>query len=216
MIDTRSIIREAEKLARVNATSPGSAHDVYHVFRVRDLAVRLALAEGARRDIVELAALLHDAYDHKFTGSFEAAMEGTRGWLISNGADDGMADLISGIVHGVSFRGVGTPDYELPLEGRCVRDADRLDAMGAIGVARAVAYGAERSHPLSRADCHPKELDESNYGSGGQTTVNHFFEKLLILHERLETRTAKTMAVRRHRFLLSFLDELEKDLEGIV
>jgi len=119
----------------------GTGHDWWHVDRVRKLAVRIARAEGADELVVELAALLHDVADYKLTGSEEAGPEAAHVWLTAGGASPELVEHVVTIVRGISFKGAGVAEADLTLEGRCTRDADRLDALGAVGIARAFAYG---------------------------------------------------------------------------
>lgn len=208
-IDLSRLIPEAERLAYQQATPAGSAHDWQHILRVRSLALQIASCEGANPSIVELSALLHDVYDHKTTGTFEAAYSEVHSWVRERGVSEDLAGLIADIVHGVSYRGSGVADLPLPLEGRCVRDADRLDAIGAIGVARAVAHGAVRGQTLLDANVWPVfHAQSSDYAAGSASTVNHFFEKLLHVAGRLETETARELAIGRHAFMIAFMQEL--------
>jgi uncharacterized protein len=124
-------------------------------------------------------------------------------------------DRVVEIVRGVSFKGAGVADVELSLEGRCVRDADRLDALGAIGIARAFAYGGATGQPLHDPTLEPAwHGTASEYREKRSTTINHFHEKLLLLRDRVDTAAARRIAERRHAVLVEFLDEFAAEWEA--
>lgn len=209
-----TLLEAVESYSHRSSSRPGSAHDWSHIQRVRDIALLLAGTEGADPLVVEVSALMHDIFDHKITGSYDFARNATIRWLDHHGAPENLSDQVGSIVHGISFRGGASVDVELQIEGACVRDADRLDAMGAIGVARAVSYGAERGQAFWDRNLIPNlSLDESEYLRAETTTVNHFFEKLLQLRSRLSTKAGIAMGVGRHRAMVQYLRELLAELD---
>ena len=186
-----------------------TGHDWFHIERVYKMACFIQEKEGGNRELIELAALLHDISDHKLNGGIlNAGGQVACDLLLENGADKKLAELVKEIVDGVSYKGAHVPDSMRTLEGKIVQDADRLDAIGAIGIARAFAYGGNKNRPMYVPD-HKPELHESfeSYVSSKSHTVNHFYEKLLLLKNRLHTETAKKIGIHRHRVMENFLQE---------
>lgn len=217
--------REAEQARIVSATAEfvrgriegeGSGHDWWHVHRVRTMALRLAREEGADPYVVDLAALLHDVADHKFHGGDETAGPRVAGeWLESQGAGAETVEHVRAIIAGLSFKGAGVPTPMATPEGRVVQDADRLDAIGATGVARAFAYGGSRGRPMHDPAAAPEMHDSfERYKAGGGPTTNHFHEKLLLLRDRMNTASARRIAVGRHRFMEAFLERFHQEWDG--
>lgn len=212
----------AEVLARTEAhvrremSGEGTGHDWWHVHRVRRTALRLAAEEGADPYVVELAALLHDVADHKFHGGDETAgPRAARAWLQSVDADAATLDHVCEIIAGLSFKGAGVPTPMRTPEGRVVQDADRLDALGAVGIARAFAYGGSRGRPLHDPGAAPQLHDSfAAYRAGGGATTAHFHEKLLLLRDRMNTAAARRVAEGRHRFMEAFLARFHAEWEG--
>jgi uncharacterized protein len=217
MADRDEILRHTEEWVRAKMYGEGTGHDWWHVDRVRRMALRLARDEGADPYVTELAALLHDVADHKFHGGDETAgPRAARAWLAEAGADAATVDHVATIVAELSFKGAGVATPMSSPEGRVVQDADRLDAIGAIGVARAFAYGGSRGRPLHEPAAAP-ELHASfeAYKSSTGPTINHFHEKLLLLRDRMNTPTARRIADERHRFMESFLDHFHREWDAM-
>lgn len=185
-----------------------SGHDWYHIERVLNVSRYIQSKEGGDLEIIELAALLHDISDHKFNGGI--LDEGGRvafDLLVSFGYPENRAELVRYIVDNVSFKGAETDAEMKSLEGKIVQDADRLDAIGAIGVGRTFAYGGHKGQPMYDPKLKPKLHDSfEEYATSQGTTVNHFYEKLLLLATRLNTPTACEMGKRRHQLMVDFLD----------
>ncbi len=214
-VDPARVVARTERFVREQLAGDATGHDWWHVERVRRLALELAAEEGADAFTVELAALLHDVGDYKRSGSDEAGPAAARAWLDAQGVEAGVRDRVVEIVRGVSFRGAGVADVELPVEGRCVRDADRLDALGAIGIARAFAYGGASGQPLHDPALAPRRHGSAReYRSASTTTINHCHEKLLLLRDRIDTKAGKRLAERRHAVLAEFLAEFAAEWEG--
>jgi uncharacterized protein len=174
---------------------------------VRDLALRLARAEGADLETVEIAALLHDIGDEKVSGDPLGPGKAAQTFLESYAVYQDLITHICAIVDAISFHGSGVADPPTDLEGLCVRDADRLDAMGAIGIARAFAYGGHLGRPIYDPDQAAVEADSlAAYRAGGRSTINHFAEKLLRLAARMGTDSGRALAVERQKFMLDFLE----------
>jgi uncharacterized protein len=202
------LVRDTERYVERELSSDSSGHDWWHVARVRDLAVRIGREEDADLWIVELAALLHDVADYKFSGSEEAGPRADRTWLDSNRAEPQVVEAVVHIIANMSYMGPGVPDAPLSLEGRCVRDADRLDAMGAIGIARAFAFGGHQGRALHEPGKRPELHDDAEaYKRSQGTTINHFYEKLLLLRDRMTTDAGRRLARRRHEFMEAYLSE---------
>ena len=210
-----ALIARAEEFARRELAGDSSGHDWWHVDRVRRLALRLAREERADELIVELAALLHDVADYKLSGSEEAGPQAAEVWLRGEGVGEDVVEAVVAIIDGVSFKGADVGDRPLSIEGQCVRDADRLDAMGAIGIARAFAFGGHQGRVLHDPSLAPqRHSDAAAYMNAESTTVNHFYEKLLLLKERMSTDSARRIAEPRHQVMVDFLRELEREWEG--
>lgn len=191
--------------ARFMAESSG--HDWYHISRVWKLAQQIGAREGADPTVVELAALVHDIADWKFhDGDDSVGPREAERLLIQEGAPRETIDQVVEIVSTISYKGAGVKTEMRTLEGRCVQDADRLDAMGAIGIARCFAYGGH----AGRAIYDPDELPVLHatadaYKAAKGNSLNHFYEKLFLLKDRMNTATGRSMAEQRHRFMEEFV-----------
>jgi uncharacterized protein len=194
----------------------GTGHDWWHIERVRRMALRLAAEEGADPWVTELAALLHDIADHKFHGGDETAgPRAARAWLESLRVDAAVVDHVCDIIARLSFKGAGVATPMASPEGRVVQDADRLDAIGAIGIARAFAYGGSRGRPLHDAETAPEHhASFAAYRDSAGATTAHFHEKLLLLRDRLNTGAARRVAEGRHAFMEAFLARFAAEWEG--
>ncbi|WP_457630021.1 HD domain-containing protein [Oceanithermus sp.] len=186
-------------------------HDWWHVWRVWRLARKIALAEGADTYIVELAALGHDVEDHKLgrpRGTLEA-------WLREAGVAAHARAQVMAICENVSFKGAGVSDEMPTLEGKVVQDADRLDALGAIGIARAFAYGGSQGRPLyDPAETPRLHSGFEEYRSSRSSSLLHFYEKLFLLAERMHTPTARRLARERHDYMKGFVDRFLAEWNG--
>ena len=184
-----------------------SGHDAFHVKRVFKLACHIAKKEHADLFVVSLASLLHDVDDWKLAD--DSTENQTKAWLISQGVELPVIEKILRVIEQVSFRGAGTPITEtLSLEAKIVQDADRLDALGAIGIARTFAYGGFRHRTLYDPGMRPAEHNSfESYKNNNGSTINHFYEKLLLLKDRINTGTAKEIAERRHQVMQNFLED---------
>ena len=180
------------------------------------VALRIASEEGADLYVVELAALLHDLADWKFAGGDEhAGPRAAREWLQSMGVQPDVVDHVCDIVAGVSFKGAGVPTPMGTVEGMAVQDADRLDALGAIGVARAFAYGGRIGSPLHDPSFEPRlHASFEEYKRSGSPTTAHFYEKLLLLKDRMHTNTGRRLAEARHGFMEQYLSHFFKEWDG--
>jgi uncharacterized protein len=208
------LLVEAEAFARESLAHDSSGHDWSHVARVRRVAQVIAEAEGAERFICDLAALLHDVADYKIAGDEATGLARVRGWLVAHGADPVTTERVMQIIATMSFAGGERPAMTT-LEGKIVQDADRLDAIGAVGVARAFAYGGAKGRAMYDPAQSPRErMSAEEYRAQPAPTINHFYEKLLLLKDRLNTSYARQMAERRHQFMLAFLDQFYAEWEG--
>ncbi len=194
----------------------GTGHDWWHVFRVAKTAVRIALREQADIFIVQLAALLHDIGDFKFhNGDETVGPRMARQWLEQLGVGEDTVTRVCEIVREVSFKGAGVPDHMPSIEGKIVQDADRLDAIGAIGIARTFAYGGAKGREIHNPECKPQLHDSfEQYKKNNGPTTNHFYEKLLLLKDRMHTSTAKEIAEKRHAFMENFLEQFLREWDG--
>ena len=203
------LIQVAAQWVRRTFENESSGHDWWHIHRVWKMAARIATAEGADQQVVQLAALLHDIADWKFhDGDLSAGPRAARKWLEEQATAPRLTDQVCEIIAGISYKGAGVATPMSSLEGRVVQDADRLDAIGAIGVARAFAYGGHAGRLLHDPE-HPPTLHmtaEAYHRDRGPTT-NHFYEKLLLLKDRMQTATGREIAQQRHAYLEGFLEQ---------
>jgi uncharacterized protein len=216
-MDQAAVIRETAAFIHEGFKEAANGHDWWHVYRVWKMATRLAEEEsGADLFVVELGALLHDIADWKFhDADLEAGPRRASEWLSGLGVDPDVRDKVVEIVRHVSFRG-GTNKHEIQtLEGKIVQDADRLDAVGAIGIARAFAYGGSINEPMYDPARKPQNFKTfEEFKNSTTTTVNHFYEKLLKLKDRLNTNAARRVAQHRHTYVEQFLEEFYAEWEG--
>lgn len=215
-MNTADIITKTAEMIREKLKDEGSGHDWWHIWRVWQLARRIAGDEKADTFIVELGALLHDIADWKYhDGDLHAGGRASREWLESIGVDEKSIIHIVDIVDNVSFKGAGVADAMTTLEGKVVQDADRLDAVGAIGIARVFTYGGHKGRAMYDPDSMVQMAqDFEGYKAAGQTAINHFYEKLLLLKDRMHTKTGKKLAEQRHAFMETYLDEFFAEWNG--
>ncbi|WP_375416030.1 HD domain-containing protein [uncultured Hymenobacter sp.] len=195
----------------------GSGHDWAHIRRVWQVSRALAAqTPGTDALVVELGALLHDVADWKFhQGDEEAGPRAARQWLAGQSAPEDLIQHVERIIREISFKGLGVPTPMSSLEGQLVQDADRLDAIGAIGVARAFAYGGHKGRLLHDPTVAPiAHATFAAYKQNTAPTLNHFYEKLLHLRERLHTSAARRVAEERHAFMEAFVAQFLREWEG--
>lgn len=202
------VIAAAERLAKELCALAPAAHGWQHVQRVRAMALRIAADEGADVFLVELGALLHEFGDTKVRGAQVSTEQDLAEWLHRMHISPSVAAHVKEIVFGVSYQGAQVPDVRVSIEGQCVRDADRLDAVGAIGIARAFTYGGAIGRPMHDPAVSPVfHTTADKYHEGSSSTVNHFREKLLLLSGRMETHTGRRLGTQRHKVMVEFLKE---------
>ncbi len=211
----KEVITKTEAYVKENLQGD-SGHDWWHIQRVRNVALTLAIEEKADLFIVELAALLHDIADHKFhNGDITIGPKIAHEWLYSLEVDEEIIVHVCQIIKDISFKGaeVSTPMHS--LEGKVVQDADRLDAMGAIGIARAFSYGGFKNRELYNPNL-PPTLHSSfeAYKKDKGHTINHFYEKLFLLKDRMNTESGKVMAEKRHQFMAEYVQQFLQEWDG--
>ena len=202
------IIENAIKYVHEIFARDFSGHDFYHTMRVYKTAVQIAVRENADILTVQLAALLHDVDDIKLSPTTYSVKKNAVDFMKQNKLSDEIINSVCKIIEEVSFAGT---DSVVPssIEGKCVQDADRLDAIGAVGIARALAYGGNKGRKMYDPDIKPMtNMNKEQYRQNdNSTTINHFYEKLLLLKDMMNTETAKKVAERRHAFMQTYLDE---------
>jgi uncharacterized protein len=203
------IIQKTADHVRGLLSGDSTGHDWSHIERVRNTALNIARQEGADLFVVELAALLHDVADWKFAeGDHTASPRAARRWLQSLPVAPSVIDHVEDIVATLSFKGAGVATPMKTLEGQIVQDADRLDALGAIGIARTFAYGGHKGQAMHDPAIRPQRHESFDaYKKNVGTTINHFYEKLLLLKDRMNTATGKRLAAERHAYMEQYLEQ---------
>lgn len=213
---TRShIVTAAEHFVKETLLSDASGHDWYHIVRVRHMALRLAEEEGANNFICELAALLHDIADEKLNQSEDVGLKRVSLWLSEHQLEQHEHDHIMDIIRHMSFKGGANRDKLLSLEGQVVQDADRLDAIGAIGIARTMVYAGHKGNVIHVPGQRIRtEMTLEAYRQRESTAIAHFYEKLLLLKDMMNTSTGRAMAEQRHAYMIDFLAEFYNEWDG--
>ena len=190
-----------------------AGHDWFHIERVWKLSLKIAENETVDSEVLQLGALLHDIADPKFhDGDETVALKISRNFLESQYVGEEIIEKVLFIIQNISFKNRGEVPENLPLELKIVQDADRLDAIGAIGIARTFNFGGFKNNLMFHPEMPPKlNMTKEEYKKNEGTTINHFYEKLLLLKDLMNTETAKKIASERHDFMLKFLEEFSKE-----
>ncbi|EIT86826.1 HD domain-containing protein [Fictibacillus macauensis ZFHKF-1] len=209
-----TVLEAATSYVKEELAGEGSGHDWWHIYRVEQLAITLATEEGADLFICRLAALLHDVADEKLNESEEAGMKKVADWLALHAVDPEQAQHVLSIIQGMSFKG-GGGQIMPTLEGKIVQDADRLDALGAVGIARTFQYSGNRGQLIYDPDLPVRvTMTKEEYRNGRSTAINHFYEKLLKLKEHMNTDYGKKLAEERHAYMETFLKTFYAEWDG--
>lgn len=192
-----------------------SGHDFFHSMRVYRTAINIAEAEHADMEVVALAALLHDVDDRKLSPMTAEKKENTARFMRSQNVPESEIRQVCQIIDEVSFKGTDSVRPSTP-EGKCVQDADRLDALGAIGIARTFAYGGSHNRAIYDPELPPRTaMNQAQYYSSKSTSLNHFYEKLFLLEGMMNTETGKAIARKRTQYMQQFVDEFLNEWDGL-
>lgn len=207
-MDKNLMIEKTKDFVKEKLYGEGSGHDWFHIERVYNLSKFIAEKENADLFIVEMTSLLHDIDDWKFSKGTDTNTTVTENFLTSiNISEDDLNKIIS-IIKTMSFKGGVVDSTQNSIEGKVVQDADRLDAIGAIGIARTFAYGGSKGRQIYNPSINPIEFTSLEQVKNEENhTINHFYEKLLKLKYLMNTKTAKKIAEKRHKFMENFLEE---------
>lgn len=190
-----------------------AGHDWFHIERVWKLSKKIAEKEGGNLEVIELSALLHDIADPKFhNGDETLALKISQNFLEELHVEGELIEQVLFVIKNISFKNRAEAPENPPLELQIVQDADRLDAIGAIGIARTFNFGGFKNNLMYHPEIKPNlGMNKEEYKKSNGTTINHFYEKLLLLKDLMNTETAKKIASERHDFMLQFLDEFYKE-----
>lgn len=214
-----NIIHRTQNYVKETLSKDCTGHDWWHVYRVWKTARHIAKTEGGDLFVIELAALLHDIADWKFhQGDTLAGVKTAKIWLSSLDVADKTINHVGEIISSISFKGAKVETKTKSKEAQIVQDADRLDALGAIGIGRTFAYGGYKKREMYNPEISPAyHTSFEAYQKNKGTTINHFYEKLFLLKELMNTDTAKKLAEEKHRimenFVAQFLKEWQADYE---
>jgi uncharacterized protein len=208
------IISRAEAYVKQELGKDSSGHDWWHIYRVTNTARQLASLENADLFICELAALLHDIADEKLNPSKAAGLQKVENWLLQNEVPTKATAQVMEIIATMSYNGGHNKPMQT-LEGKIVQDADRLDALGALGIARTFAYAGYKGHLMHNPELAVRtEMTKENYRNSESTAINHFYEKLLKLKDLMNTEAGKRMAAERHAYMENFLKQFYQEWES--
>lgn len=215
-MNKEQIIDKTADYIKNKMTGESSGHDWWHVYRVWKNAIHIGEQEDVDLFVVELAALLHDIADWKFhDGDDDIGPRLAREWLESLAVDENVIAHVSQIIKDISFKGAGVATTMKTIEGMVVQDADRLDAIGAIGIGRTFAYGGNKGREMYDPEIKPQAHESfEQYKNNQSNTINHFYEKLLLLRDLMNTASAKRIAEKRHALMEKFLDDFLQEWEG--
>ena len=210
MVDKIEQIRNIVKEKFLNQEG---SHDWFHIERVYNLAIYLQEKEGGNKLIIELAALLHDISDHKYNGgNWQAGASVATELMLQVGVSNEIAEKVAQVIAQVSFKGAHVNDEVETIEAKIVQDADRLDAIGAIGIARAFSYGGSKNRPLYHPEIEPiLHSSKEEYAKSVSHTVNHFYEKLFLIKDLMKTLSGKELAEKRHQLMENFIEEFYEE-----
>lgn len=212
-MDKENILVSTRRFVKATLAGEASGHDWWHIARVTKTALTIGRAENADLFIVEMGALLHDMADSKLFDEDKALTE-VENFLTEQGLSQAQITEITGIMTGISYKG-GHNTAQLSLEGQIVQDADRLDAIGAIGIARTFAYSGNKGRLIHDPNMKPREnLSLEDYRKGEDTAIMHFYEKLLKLKDLMNTKEGKRLAQGRHEFMETYLQQFYAEWEG--
>ncbi len=217
-MDDKALIENTQNFVKETLKGAEGGHDWFHTERVFNVARLISKNENVNALVVQLAALLHDIADPKFHNGDENIGPNTaRGFLVSQGVDDTIISHVVDIIKHMSFKNSldKNGDTFSSKEMEVVQDADRLDAIGAIGIARTFNYGGFKNRELYNPNVPPNpNMSKESYKKSNSPTINHFYEKLLLLKDKMNTETGKKLAQERHQFMLDFLEQFYKEWNG--
>ena len=215
-MDKKNILEITENYIKTNFNQESTGHDWWHIKRVYDLSLRINEIEEKDEFVVGMIALLHDVFDEKFSdGNVKKNLENLMKELnIYDSIEKRDFENIIYSVENLGFKG-GFNNVEISDEGKIVQDADRIDAIGAIGIARCFAYNGKKGNIIYDPDVGIVEIkNQEEYRNKKRHAVNHFYEKLLKIKDTINTETGKTIAINRTEYMKKFLDEFYKEWNG--
>ncbi len=215
-MDEKIVISKTLEFVKTELYGAEAGHDFWHVFRVWNLAKTIGKEEKADMFVIELGALLHDIADSKFhSGDETIGPKKAKEFLESLKVNQKTIKHVVNIIENISFKGGNEKQKFKSIELDIIQDADRLDAIGAIGIARTFNYGGFLGRELYNPNIKPNlNMTKEEYKKSKAPTINHFYEKLLLLKDRMNTKTGKKMAEKRHEFMENYLKEFYKEWEG--
>ena len=215
-MDNSDIVHKTILFVQEKLENAEGGHDWFHIERVYKNALLIAENEVCDVNVVKLGALLHDIADSKFHDGDEAiGPKIAREFLESENADEVTIQHVINIIENLSFKGGNAEKTFSSVELDIVQDADRLDAMGAIGIARTFNYGGFKNRPLHNPNIAPNlHMSKEEYKNSEAPTINHFYEKLLLLKDKMNTETGKKIAQERHQFMTTFLSQFYAEWDG--
>lgn len=209
------LVQNATKFIKEVFQNDFSGHDFFHSMRVYRTAMKIAQAEHADMEVVALAALLHDVDDRKLSPMTAEKKENAARFMRSQNVPESEIRQVCQIIDEVSFKGTDSVRPSTP-EGKCVQDADRLDALGAIGIARTFAYGGSHNRAIYDPELPPRTaMNQAQYYSSKSTSLSHFYEKLFLLEGMMNTETGKAIARKRTQYMQEFVDEFLNEWDGL-
>ncbi len=215
-MNRQDILQRTADHVKREFSDDSSGHDWWHIYRVWKNAIAICQREPADDYVVQLAALLHDLDDWKFNPGDDDTPVRAKAWMESLAVEPIVIEQVCEIIRHVSYKGAGVENKMKSLEGFIVQDADRLDAIGAIGIGRAFAYGGYKGRALYDPDSPPQmHTTFEEYKNSKSATINHFHEKLFLLKDMMNTPTAKRIAEGRHQVMLDFVERFMQEWEGL-
>lgn len=216
MNTSEALILKTENFVKTELEYAEGGHDWFHTQRVFNNAMLISKGEQVDTLVVALGALLHDIADSKFhNGDERKGPKKARDFLFKHNVDSKVIEHVVNIIKHISFKGGNEPQTFTSEELNVVQDADRLDALGAIGIARTFNYGGFKNFKIFDPRIKPNlKMTKAEYKVSTAPTINHFYEKLLLLKDRMNTKTGKQIALKRHQFMEQYLDQFYSEWDG--
>jgi len=209
-------IEKTKNFVQQELSNAEGGHDWWHIYRVWKTASRIAMEEKVDEFIVQMAAILHDIADSKFhDGDENIGPEKAVSFMIQLKLDDNTINHIEAIIRNMSFKNTFDNITFNSTELDVVTDADRLDAIGAIGIARTFNYGGHKGSEIYNSNIKPNlDMTKKEYKNSNAPTINHFYEKLFLLRDMMKTKTGKKLAAERHTFMEMYLEQFYAEWDG--